>query len=57
MPTTVEWILKISSVLGTFPSKDTAKLCKVSIFLKALNNFKNLIKKYPNNIKNKDLFY
>lgn len=34
MPTKVEWILKISSVFGTFPSMGTVKLYKVSIFLK-----------------------
>lgn len=54
MPTKVEWILKISSAFGTFPSMDTVKLHKVSIFLKYLlfSNHQNLIKK---NIKNKDL--
>lgn len=39
-----EWILKISSVFGTFPSKDKAK-CKVCIFLKVFSNYKNQIKK------------
>jgi len=57
MPTKVEWIFKISSVFGTFPSKDTIKLWKVSIFFKAFSNFKNTIKKYQKNIKNKDFIY
>lgn len=36
MANKVDWILKISSVFGTFPLKYKAKMCQVSIILKVL---------------------
>lgn len=43
MANKVDWILKISSVFGTFPLKYTAKMCQVSIILKVFNNYRNRI--------------
>lgn len=38
MASEIEWVLKISSVFGTFPVRNPVKYCRVSVLINILTN-------------------